>query len=589
MKYCPDCGHELPQPNPKHCPECGVAISAAKETPAPAVSKTPKKTGLLGILAYLFLLLILLLVVGLIAYFFMTLPPQPKTLFVGVYMEGPVSGAAVRVYALNNNGTKGELLAGPAYSDENGELELNLSRSSTPLLVESSGGSYYEVVGAGKGGENNSVGLLETDTLQAVAPAGTDALVITPFTSMAAALAMKSMTKGIPAEDAVQFANTVIGQQYNVWSIVGTLPATAYSHDSVSVSTYRQRTYGLLLAGLVQTAHDKKVRSIDFAQGLARDWSDGTLDGAEDGKNINLRDASGNSSALSPSAGLGDLQGGITRYMSSPYHVTYLEQFPIALKQVCADPNFYISTTTLPMWTDGEFGWFSMTAAGGTLPYSWEIKKGSTLPTGFILRADGNLSGTGTLSPGTVESISPPFTVRVSDSSNPQKKCEIELRINIREKPPQLETEAVVCYTDEKCEQSVVSRVTGGLPPYYYAGYYSENGEYPLGLMLWKDGVLRGTPSTAGTYALEVCVIDMIGWEDCKDVTILVEEKTEPVTCTNTCPAGQQQRPAPDCSCYTPTPSCEPGHYSVYCGGRWRCCLNGWVCCGGDCKPSAFC
>jgi hypothetical protein len=532
-----------------------------------------------------------LLILGVVSYYIIPLFTPPKHLYVGVFMEGPVTGAAVRIYALNDNGTKGELLAGPAYSDEDGEADLNLSKVPSYILIESSGGSYREVAGVGNEAENISVNLFDSDVIQAVTPSNVSALVVTPFTHMAMALAMKSMKKHVPVERAVQFANNAVGQQYSIRSIVGLLPATAYDSDAVVTYTYRERQYGLLLAGLIEEAHDMKVRPIDLTQGLARDWSDGVVDGSEDGRDINVNDVSGNSVGLSPSTGLEDLQNGITKFIGSPYQATHIDQFPIAMKEVCADPNFYISITTLPAWIDGEFASFSLTVSGGNSPYTWSLKSGSTLPNGFTLNSNGVLSGTGSLSPGTTGSISPPFTVRVSDSSSPQKICEMEMRINIIEKTPKLETRTVTCEVGSDCRASVVSQVTGGTPPYHYAGYSSDNGQYPLDLMLWLDGTIRGKPSTAGTYVIEACVVDLVGWEDCKDVTIIVKEKPTP-TCNKTCPAGQSQKSPPDCSCYTPTPptpTCEPGHNAIYCGGRWRCCLNGWVCCGGDCKPSAFC
>ncbi|MCX6775969.1 MAG: zinc ribbon domain-containing protein [Candidatus Micrarchaeota archaeon] len=616
MKYCPECGKKLLKANLKFCPECGAALSAPKQAPAPEVARfeapppttkvevpapepvraPPLKTGggFIGkLLSFIVLLVIVIVIIGILFYVILPMFTPQKQLYVGVFMEGPVKGATVKVYALNDDGTKGELLAGPAYSDEDGEADFNLSKAPPYLLIESSGGSYQEVAGVGSEAENISVDLSGSDVLQAVVPSNVTALVVTPFTHMATALAMNSMKKHVPMERAVQFANNAVGQQYSIRSIVGLLPVAAYDSDKVVTYTYRERQYGLLLAGLVQEARDMKVRPIDLTQGLAQDWSDGSMDGTDDGSPIMLNDTSGKPVMLPPSAPavLENLQKGIDKFIASPNDATHLQQFSISLKPVCADPNFYISVTTLPAWIDGESASFSLTVSGGNSPYAWSLKSGSALPDGFDLSSNGTLSGAGALSPGTTGSISPPFTVRVSDSSSPSKICEMEMRINIIEKGPELETRTVTCEVGSDCRQSVVSQVTGGTPPYYYAGYSSDNGEYPLDLTLWLDGTLRGKPSTAGTYVLEACVVDLVGWEDCKDVTIIVNEKPEP-TCNKTCSAGQSQKAPPDCSCYAPappTPTCEPGHYSIYCGGQWRCCLNDWVCCGGTCSPPAFC
>jgi len=605
MKYCPKCGKKLINANLKYCPECGVALSAPKEVPAPEVAKVEapaqqvtkieapaptvaKKTGFFKKLLYLLLILIL---IALAAYITGALFPPNNSLLVATFMEGPVSGAAVRAYALSDNGTKGELLAGPVYSDKDGMLELNLSHRPPYILVESSGGSYYEDAKSGGRASLVLVKLSSSYFMRSIVPSDAKYAIVTPFSNMASALASKSMSKGAAAEKAVQFANRALSQQYRIRSVTGTLPAAAYDSNATATAVMMERDYGLLLAGLVQDARNLNVKTADLAQALARDWSDGRVDGTEDGNLITLNDNAGKLEVLSPGAGLKLLQEGINEFMEGPSDATNLQQFPISLTPVCGDPDFYISTTTLPSWIEGQFGSFSLTAVGGTPPYTWSIKEGSTLPQGFDLSPDGNLSGTGSLAPGSAESISPPFTVVVTDSSSPPKKCESELRIDIAEHPPDFEPVTVECEVDKDCAVSLASQVTGGMPPYHFVGYSSSSGPYPLDLMLWLDGTIRGKPSEVGTYAIQACAVDMIGWESCKDVTIIVNEKPKP-TCNKTCSAGQQQKPAPDCSCYTPTPptpTCEPGHRAVYCGGRWQCCLNSWVCCGGSCSPPAFC
>jgi hypothetical protein len=377
----------------------------------------------------------------------------------------------------------------------------------------------------------------------------------------------------------------------------------------------------LLLAGLVVEAVEMNVEPSRLAVALAEDWSDGKLDGTQDGKPINVKTKSGGSIELSASAGLVALQKGINEFLASPVDATQIKQFPILSTQVSTDPLFYIDVT-LPAWIDGQPGSYDLTAVGGKPDYSWQVKKGSSLPQGFSLSSNGTISGTGRLQ-GSVGSISPPFIVVVSDSSNPPQSREMELRIEIIPKPPQLEVEDVECEVGVECNVNFASNVAGGTPPYHFVGYSSDQGTYPLDLMLWTDGTIRGTPSKEGTFAMQACVVDLIGWKDCQDVNIYISEGPTPSvggSCSGETPqymncggnemcchagfdkccnddgkivASDSSDATACCKPIQPTVqngngggiSCEPGHHAVNCGG-WRCCLNGWVCVGGGrCAP----
>ncbi|MFH1056190.1 MAG: hypothetical protein V1717_00080 [Candidatus Micrarchaeota archaeon] len=540
-----------------------------------------------------------------------------------VYFKGPVEGADVSVYSLNANGSINERLAGPLQTDEDGEAYFEIIQPTGRFLVESVGGAYYEDAGrpaseayAGKP-VVQSISLPGGYSMRSFVPAGNDVVIITPFTEMAASLAQHSIRKGTALDAAARAANTAVSQQYRQDSVIRVVPSAAYDPSAIAISIREGREYGLLLAGMVEEARAMNVEPAQLAVALAEDWSDGKLDGKQDGKPINLETESGSPIALSASANLAGLQAGINAFLASPVDATQIKQFPISSAQVSTDPSFYIDTNTLPAWIDGQPGSFALTAVGGKPAYSWALKKGSSMPPGFSLSPNGTISGTGSLQ-NSVGSISPPFTVVVSDSSKPPKSREMELRIEIIPEPPQLEVEDVECEVGRECNVQIASNVIGGTPPYHFAGYSSDKGRYPLDLMLWTDGTLRGTPSAAGTFAIQACVVDLIGWEDCQDVSIHVGGT--PTTCSGDrpqymncggnemcCHQGYDKccnadgiimpsdsSDAQVCCKAVQQPtvqsgggeiSCEPGHYAVYCGG-WRCCLNGWVCVGGGrCAP----
>ncbi len=60
---------------------------------------------------------------------------------------------------------------------------------------------------------------------------------------------------------------------------------------------------------------------------------------------------------------------------------------------------------------------------------------------------------------------------------------------------------------------------TGGSPPYHFQ---TEGGFPPFGLSLNLNGLLRGTPSVAGTTTFRVCAVDTAGSSICQPVTIVV-------------------------------------------------------------------
>jgi len=90
----------------------------------------------------------------------------------------------------------------------------------------------------------------------------------------------------------------------------------------------------------------------------------------------------------------------------------FLCLFLVAALMGCGNSSSVtISTTTLPAATIGAAYSQTLTATGGTTPYTWSVTSG-TLASGLTLSTSGVISGTPT-------SVGSTFTVSVSDSSNP--------------------------------------------------------------------------------------------------------------------------------------------------------------------------
>jgi hypothetical protein len=490
----------------------------------------PKKKMHIGDNVKIPLIVVAVISVVLVGIYMIETPSSDQTPFVVTIAKGPIVGASVSAYKLNDDGTKGGLLSGPFKSDSSGNVNLFLPQDLPPIiLVESVGGSYRdEATGL-------IVQLSSADVTRSIMKSDLTRVSITPFTDMAATLVINKIGQGTPAADAVKFANTIVAQQYNIRDILDTAPADAVDRDSVAVADYEQRKYGLLLAGLAQQAKDMDVKPSDLEDALVRDWSDGMLDGNEDGSPITMEDSNGQTITVSASTGLGDLQVAGDKFRRSESDATDLKSFSIIIKPISADPTFYIDSSSSYAWVAGQPGSFQLTSNGGTSPYIWTVKKGSFIPNEFALSEGGVLSGTAPLLPsGTTARITPPFTVVVTDSTGAAR--ELELRITIVNPAPIIATLQGVCVENADCNVRIAT-ANGGTPPYYFRLGSFRDGAPPFGIGVGLDGSVTGKSKRAGTYTFEVCVVDLVGGSSCNPATLTV-------TPENAAPAARPEPPA---------------------------------------------
>lgn len=92
------------------------------------------------------------------------------------------------------------------------------------------------------------------------------------------------------------------------------------------------------------------------------------------------------------------------------------------------DPGaFLVLTRTLPDAAPGKTYRYTLQAGGGKPPYLWAVSSGS-LPPGFVLSSDGEISGL--LS--NVNETDYPFTVRVVDGASPSSEILQLMNIRVR-------------------------------------------------------------------------------------------------------------------------------------------------------------
>ncbi len=137
----------------------------------------------------------------------------------------------------------------------------------------------------------------------------------------------------------------------------------------------------------------------------------------------------------------------------------------------------------------------TITASGGTAPYSYSVTSGS-LPAGLTLSSDGTLSGTPTAG----GSFS--FSVTAKDANSIPGSLAYSLTVSaptITIAPLSLPAAQV------NLPYSQTLSASGGTAPYSFA---VTSGALPAGLTLSSAGVLSGTPTASGTFTFTVTATD---------------------------------------------------------------------------------
>lgn len=160
------------------------------------------------------------------------------------------------------------------------------------------------------------------------------------------------------------------------------------------------------------------------------------------------------------------------------------------------NPVLTIAPTTLPGGFVGTAYSQTLTASGGTAPYTFTCTTGS-LPEGLTLATGGVLSGT----PSAAGSI--PFTITTTDAKGFTGSRAYTLAVTT---PPTLTlAPSVLPGASVGVSYTQTLTASGGTPPYTFA---CTTGRLPDGLSLGADGVLSGSPTAVGTSAFTITATD---------------------------------------------------------------------------------
>ncbi len=142
----------------------------------------------------------------------------------------------------------------------------------------------------------------------------------------------------------------------------------------------------------------------------------------------------------------------------------------------------------------------TLSASGGTTPYTWSLSSG-TLPTGLTLNSStGQIGGTPT------QAATSSFTVQVKDSTAPAQTATKALSITITAVVPPVQiTTSALAGAQVSATYSASLAASGGKTPYSWS---LSAGTLPAGLSLNASGQITGTPTASGTVSFTVKVTD---------------------------------------------------------------------------------
>ena len=210
-------------------------------------------------------------------------------------------------------------------------------------------------------------------------------------------------------------------------------------------------------------------------------------------------------SGLTLAANTGVISG--TPTASGSFSIAVTVKDSVSMQTVTANLSFSIAfggaplsipSATLPSAMLNQPYSATLTAAGGTAPYSWSITSG-TLPAGLNLATSGAVLG----SPTAIGTFN--FTASVADSSSPTQTKSASISLVVAPATLSIVSAALPSGTDGAGYSNAL-QATGGTAPYTWS---VTSGSLPSGLSLGATtGAVSGTPTASGTFNFTASVSD---------------------------------------------------------------------------------
>jgi hypothetical protein len=160
-----------------------------------------------------------------------------------------------------------------------------------------------------------------------------------------------------------------------------------------------------------------------------------------------------------------------------------------------------IETTSLPYAAPGENYLSAIKVFDGLPPYTWAVI-GGQLPEDLVLDAQtGQISGIINMQTGTSQE----FTIRATDSAEPESLAEKQLAIYVFEKSINIQPDKLPGAFQRQFFETDL-QIDGGIGPFYWSVSY---GELPGWLRIDPDtGTICGKPIQCGYYDFSIKVVD---------------------------------------------------------------------------------
>ena len=160
-------------------------------------------------------------------------------------------------------------------------------------------------------------------------------------------------------------------------------------------------------------------------------------------------------------------------------------------------PALQFDTTVLPPTTEGVSYATTLSASGGTAPYSWRVRAGALPPGIYLDVTSGKFMGGATIAGDYA------FTVEVMDVAGTAVARPLSIRVDRAIQPVTIVTSALNTVT-ATVPFAQALEASGGLGTYRW----SVAGVLPAGATLTSAGVLSGTTAMPGTYSLVITAVD---------------------------------------------------------------------------------
>ena len=173
----------------------------------------------------------------------------------------------------------------------------------------------------------------------------------------------------------------------------------------------------------------------------------------------------------------------------------------------------------------------SLSASGGTAPYTYAQVPGTAPPAGISIGSGGSISGTATAL-GTTN-----FSVKVTDNTG--ASTQVSYSLQVVAPTITLSPTSVPSAIQNNTYSAVTLTPAGGIGPYTIA---LQSGALPSGMTLSSGGVLSGTPTVTGTFPFTAHATDVHGFTGSQAYSLTVNAITPPGAPTiGTASAGNAQ------------------------------------------------